>query len=107
MKFKFSRCVAIQAKEKEPALTFYRDVMGFDAVAVNDNITELKCAGPGQLFLDESSLKGPVLECIVDDIEAARELLLKNGCKVIRWNGVGKDCFMQDPFGVIFNLWQE
>ncbi|MFC1550115.1 VOC family protein [Candidatus Neomarinimicrobiota bacterium] len=107
MKFKFSRCVAIQAKEKESALIFYRDVMGFETIDVNENITELKSDGPGQLFLDESNLDVPVLEFIVDNIEAAREHLLKNGCEVIRWNGVGKDCFMRDPFDVIFNLWQE
>ena len=107
MKFKFSRCVAIQASDKNKALNFYRDVMGFESVDLNDNMSELKSDGPGQLFLDKSDLGQPVLEFIAEDIEAARDRLVKNGCKVIRWNGVGKDCFIQDPFGVIFNLWQE
>jgi hypothetical protein len=30
-----------------------------------------------------------------------------NGCKVLRWRGKGQDCYIQDPFGVIFNLWEE
>ena len=43
---------------------------------------------------------------VVDDVEAARELLEHNGCKVLHWEGAGKACFIEDPFGVRFNLWQ-
>ena len=44
---------------------------------------------------------------IVDDLEKARETLEANGCKVLRWRGKGQDCYVRDPFGVIFNLWEE
>jgi len=23
------------------------------------------------------------------------------------WEGKGKDCYMRDPFGLTFNLWEE
>ena len=57
------------------------------------------------IFNDEIS--GPVLELFVDDLEAARDELVANGCKVLRWRGKGQDCYIEDPFGVIYNIWEE
>ena len=47
------------------------------------------------------------MELFVDDLEAAREVLIANGYKVLRWKGKGQDCYVQDPFGVRFNIWEE
>jgi hypothetical protein len=47
------------------------------------------------------------LEFLVEDLEAARDHLIGNGCKIIKWEGKGKDCYLQDPFGVVFNLWEK
>jgi len=47
------------------------------------------------------------MEYFVDDVEAARQYLESNGCKVIKWEGKGKDCYMRDPYGLTFNLWEE
>ena len=43
----------------------------------------------------------------LDNLEEARDILLENGCEVVVWKGKGEDCYMQDPFGVIYNLWEE
>ena len=43
----------------------------------------------------------------VYDLDAARDRLVSKGCRVIKWEGKGKDCYIQDPFGMIFNLWEE
>jgi hypothetical protein len=43
----------------------------------------------------------------VEDLEAARQELVANGCKVLRWREKGQDCYIQDPFGVIYNIWEE
>jgi predicted enzyme related to lactoylglutathione lyase len=48
---------------------------------------------------------GTVLEFCVDDLDAATDKLVSKSCQVIKWRG--KDCYMQDPFGMIFNLWEE
>ncbi len=42
----------------------------------------------------------------MDDLEAARQELVANGCKVLRWRGKGQDCYIEDPFGVIYNIWE-
>ena len=46
------------------------------------------------------------MELFVDDLEAAKRFLTDNGCKIIRWEGLGKDCYIEDPFGLRFNIWQ-
>jgi predicted enzyme related to lactoylglutathione lyase len=57
--------------------------------------------------IEDPEIQGLVMELCVDDLEQAREELVANGCKVLRWRGKGQDCYVKDPFGVIFNLWQE
>ena len=64
--------------------------------------------GDSHLYVMESSdVSGPVLELIVDDIEKAKHHLVKHGWCVIRWEGKGNDCYMKDPNGIVFNLWEE
>jgi len=26
---------------------------------------------------------------------------------VVKWEGKGNDCYMRDPFGLVFNLWEK
>jgi catechol 2,3-dioxygenase-like lactoylglutathione lyase family enzyme len=106
MKFTFSQCVAIYSPDKNKALSFYKDIMNLEPAETGSTETELG-SGPGRLFLDEGSLQGPILEFIVKDVEAAREHLVANGCEVVRWEGAGGDCYIKDPIGITFNLWQE
>ena len=47
--------------------------------------------------IKHSNRTGRVLEFLVDDLEAARDHLIGNGCKIIKWEGKGKDCYLQDP----------
>jgi hypothetical protein len=47
------------------------------------------------------------MEYFVNNVDDARYYLEAKGCKVIKWAGKGKDCYMQDPFGLTFNLWEE
>ena len=60
------------------------------------------------IFIDKDyDLNGPVLEFFVDNLEEARDLLLARGCQIIAWKGKGQDCYIRDPFGVIYNLWED
>lgn len=51
-------------------------------------------------------MHGAVMELFTADLERAREILVAAGCEVLRWHGKGDHCYVQDPFGVIFNLWE-
>jgi len=52
-------------------------------------------------------LKEALIVYSTEDVEAARTYLTDKGCRVLRWEGVGKVCLIEDPFGIRFNLWQE
>jgi predicted enzyme related to lactoylglutathione lyase len=106
MKVKMSPNIAVRTEQFADAVAFYSNVLGFpnrsDDPAIGDHD-----AKPLNLFvIEDHEVSGLVLELFVEDLESAREKLLANGCEVIRWRGKGQDCYIRDPFGVIFNLWE-
>jgi len=106
MPFKFSRCISFQTPDYERAVEFYQRVLGFKVVDRPEDYVELD-AEQNRLFLAKASTSVPVHELIVPDLEAARDELIANGCEVVRWEGKGKDCYIRDPFGFMFNIWEE
>ena len=107
MKFRMSTNVSVRTDRFNDALRFYNQVIGFELRKQGAGSADLD-ANPLTLFVDDDQeLAGPVMELFVDDLEAAREVLVANGCKVLRWKGKGQDCYVQDPFGVRFNIWEE
>lgn len=106
MPFKFSRCICLQTPDAEKAMRFYHEVMGLPSVLRTDNQRELT-ASHNRLFFDNGEPRGPILEFMVPDLDKAKEELLAAGCKVMRWEGKGGCCYIQDPFGFWFNLWED
>ena len=106
MKFEMSPNVAVRTRRFADAVDFYSSVLGF-ANRSGDPALGDHDANPLNLFvIEDDEVSGPVMELFVQDLEAAREELLAHGCEVIRWRGKGQDCYIRDPFGVIFNLWE-
>jgi catechol 2,3-dioxygenase-like lactoylglutathione lyase family enzyme len=107
MRFSMSPNVAVRTARFSDAVTFYSSVLGF-ANRSNDPALGDHDAEPLNLFvIEDDELSGLVMELFVEDLESAREELLSNGCEIIRWRGKGQDCYVRDPFGVIFNLWEQ
>jgi predicted enzyme related to lactoylglutathione lyase len=107
MQYKMSPNVAVRTKKFSEAVEFYSSVLGFSNRSQDSALGDHD-ASPLNLFvIEDDEVSGPVMELFVEDLEAAREELLANGCEVIRWRGKGQDCYIQDPFGVIFNLWEQ
>jgi len=106
MQYKFSRCIALQVPEHEKVVSFYRDIMGLEVIGKENESIEFK-AGENRLFIDKGPLMGPILEFLVPDQEAAKKELIELGCSVVVWEGKGKCCFMRDPFGFLFNVFEE
>ncbi len=88
------------------ALAFYRDVLGLESVADGDEGAELK-AGCNRLFIDRGSQLGLILEIIVSDLDAAKDMLVSKGCRVVVWEGKGARCYVRNPFGFLFNLYED
>ncbi|MGD8793260.1 MAG: VOC family protein [Anaerolineae bacterium] len=107
MTFEMSPNVAVRTRNFSEAVDFYTNVLGFQNRSDSPDLADLD-ASPLNLFvIEDPEIRGPVMELFVDDLEAARETLVANGCKILRWRGKGQDCYVQDPFGVIFNVWEK
>jgi catechol 2,3-dioxygenase-like lactoylglutathione lyase family enzyme len=107
MPFKMSPNVAVRTRRFSDAVDFYTKVLGFRNRSEDAELADLD-ASPLNLFvIADSELSGPVLELFVDDLDQAREHLAANGCEILRWRGKGQDCYVRDPFGVVFNVWEE
>jgi catechol 2,3-dioxygenase-like lactoylglutathione lyase family enzyme len=107
MIFRMSPNVAVRTERLAEAVEFYNNVLGFENRSDDPELADLD-AGPLRLFvIEDQEFRGPVMELFVDDLEQARQTLVANGCQVLRWRGKGQDCYVKDPYGVIFNIWEE
>jgi catechol 2,3-dioxygenase-like lactoylglutathione lyase family enzyme len=108
MKFKMSPNVAVRTGgQLAEAVNFYSKILGFQDRSGDPRLGNLDAA-PLRLFIEEDpEIRGPVMELFLDDLEEARKTLEASGCRVLRWRGKGGDCHIQDPFGVLFNIWEE
>ncbi len=107
MKIQMSPNIAVRHQDYESAVEFYSKVLGFKNRSSNPDLADFD-ANPINLFvLGDDEFSGPVLELFVSNLEETRDFLVENGCKILRWRGKGQDCYIQDPFGVVYNLWEE
>lgn len=106
MPYKFSRCICLETPDFAAMVAFYRDTMGLSIVHEHPGSAELN-ASPVRLFVDERPTANVVFEFLVPHLEDARKELTTLGCRELRWEGKGGCCYMADPFGFIFNLFEE
>lgn len=106
MPFKLSRCINLRHPDREKLVEFYKDVLGFEVAGKVVDAYELKTE-PIRFFVDQAKSRELVLELLVPDLEAARDELVAAGCQVVVWGGKGKDCYIRDPFGTTYNLWED
>jgi predicted enzyme related to lactoylglutathione lyase len=104
-RYRFSNCFALGIPDRERAVRFYEEVMGFTAAQGNAEWTELR-AGPLRLFVVGDDDQGPVGAVDVPDREAARRELEAAGCTVVRWEPEKACCFMRNPFGFVFDVYE-
>jgi predicted enzyme related to lactoylglutathione lyase len=108
MKFKMSSNVAVRTQGQfAQAVDFYTNVLGFQNRSDDPELGDLDASPINLLVLEDDEFRGPVMELFVDDLEEARKVLEANSCKVLRWRGKGQDCYIEDPFGVRFNIWEK
>ena len=108
MKFKMSPNIAVRTQGQfAEAVDFYTNVLGFQNRSVDPKLGDMDAAPINLFVLEDDEIRGPVMELFVDDLEEARKNLEANGCKVLRWRGKGQDCYIEDPFGVRFNIWEQ
>jgi predicted enzyme related to lactoylglutathione lyase len=106
MKFEFSPYIAIQVKEHANAVEFYRRVMGMEFVKSKDTDTYLNKDGINFVFENNPNGKGVFFEFKTDDLNEARQLLEKEGCKVLTVYNEHSIMF-SDPYGMNFHIWED
>jgi len=107
MTFTMSPNVAVRTRYFSEAVDFYTNVLGFENRSDDPDLADLD-ASPLTLFvIEDPEIRGPVMELFVEDLDKARETLVANGCQILRWRGKGQDCYVRDPFGVVFNIWEK
>ena len=106
MKYKFSGNVNFPTLRWKEATEFYKS-LGLEEGNSTDTYSHLKSDSFHIYFDSDTTTQGPVFEFYVPNLEAAKQDLLAKGCTIVRWDGPGKPNYIRDPFGFVFNLWED
>jgi predicted enzyme related to lactoylglutathione lyase len=99
----FGTDILIQAQDPKTAAAFYAEQLGFKIT--DDNPEMIAMHGDHiNLFIERGPALGPVLEVTVDDVDEAKQRLLKKGCQIVKDEPDFPRCYVKDPFGLIYNL---
>jgi hypothetical protein len=99
----FGKDILIQAPDPKAAALFYVQQLGFEVT--DDNPKMLALHGENiNLFIEPGPALGPILEVTVPSVEEAKLRLVKSGCKIIKDEPDFPRCYVQDPFGLVYNL---
>jgi len=107
MKARLSNHINLPTDRFKEAEQFYERVLGLQKGSENANYGHVT-SGDRHLYFDsDTSTAGPILEFVVADLEAAKRELIEAGCTILRWDGIGKPNYVKDPFGFVFNVFEE
>jgi hypothetical protein len=99
----FGTDILIQSQDPKSAAKFYVENLGFEITEEMTDMVSL-CGDHINLFIERGPALGPVLEVTVDDVEDARQRLVKLGCKIVKDEPEFPRCYVEDPYGLIYNL---
>ncbi|MCZ8537710.1 VOC family protein [Paenisporosarcina quisquiliarum] len=108
MNYRMSKNIGFQVNDVEKAKHFYENVLGLKEPEKSE-VEELEFqTNHNSIFLMQGNENlGPIMEFVVKDLNEAKQHLMENGCEIVRWEGKGRDCYVRDPFGMVFNVWEE
>ena len=99
----FDTDVLIQAEDPMKAADFYVKELGFEITDNKPNMVSLHGKNIN-FFIERGPALGPVFEVTVKSVKEARARLTKKGCKVVKDEPDFPRCYVQDPYGLIYNL---
>jgi predicted enzyme related to lactoylglutathione lyase len=98
-----TRDVILRADDLAAARAFYQGVLGLTLFMDEPHMLGLE-SGALRLFVERGAAHGPVLDFLVDDLEAAKTRLTAAGCRVVEEDPAIPRCYLTDPFGLTFNI---
>lgn len=100
-----TRDVIVRTESLSGAVEFYTSVLGLPISSRSADLVGFE-TGSFCLYLEQGPKHGPVFELLVADVQAAKARLLAAGCVLIEENAAVPRCYLQDPYGLTFNLGQ-
>ncbi|QBP42785.1 VOC family protein [Paenisporosarcina antarctica] len=108
MKYRMSKNIGFQVKDVEKAKHFYESILGVKETTQSDaDEVEFRTNSNSIFLIPGNENLGPVMEVVVSNLDLAKKHLVENGCEIVRWEGKGRDCYVRDPFGIVFNVWED
>jgi predicted enzyme related to lactoylglutathione lyase len=98
-----SRDVIVRTPDWSAAREFYGEVLGLTVTNESSSMLRVE-TGHFRLFVESGTPHGPVFDFIVADVQAAKAKLLAAGCVLLEEDPSIPRCYIQDPFGLVFNL---
>jgi len=95
--------VIIRTQAWSEATRFYEETLGFTVSSRTEGIVGLD-TGSFVLYVEKGAPHGPVFDYLVADVAATRDTLIKAGCTLIEEDARVPRCYLQDPYGLTFNL---
>lgn len=105
MEFKFSPYIAIQVKNYDKAVDFYKRVLGMEESEIKSSETYLLKDGIN-FCIEDNPDGNTFFEFKVEKVKAARKLLEGEGCRVTQVYSE-KSIMIADPYGMRFHIWEE
>ena len=99
----FGTDILIQAPDPKRAASFYVNQLGFEITGEEPHMISLH-GEHINLFIEAGPALGSVLEVTVANVEEAKLRLVNNGCLIVKDEPDFPRCYVQDPFGLIYNL---
>ena len=107
MKLNKSNHLGVFVNDLKEAEDYYSSLFGFKLVSRENEKISFKNGDQFFYIIKNKNESGAIIEFEVDDIEKVKLFLQKNGCKILKWDGKGGDCFVEDKYGMKFNLWEK
>ncbi|MBN8571870.1 MAG: VOC family protein [Ignavibacteria bacterium] len=103
--FEFSPYIALQVRDFDKAVEFYKNILGFDLIKKYQKEAHFK-KGKTNFFVEKQKPGRVILEFKVEDFDEAKALLEKQGCTIVMLYNKKSALFL-DPYGVTFHIFQE
>jgi catechol 2,3-dioxygenase-like lactoylglutathione lyase family enzyme len=100
-----SRDVIIRTASWDEATRFYGSVLGLPVTHRSETLMGFE-TGAFKLYVEKGPGHGPVFEFLVADVDAAKRALLSAGCTIKEEDASAPRCYIEDPYGLIFNIRQ-
>ena len=98
-----SRDIIVRTDRWTEAVLFYETVLGFTVIYRSESLVGFE-TGALCLYIEKGAPHQPVLDFLTPDVSALRDRLLAAGCSLIEESDSAPRCYLEDPFGLTFNL---